>query len=349
MTYTPWNLFFFPFRWMWYGCSGRRGIRVAFERWVYFTIYLIMRYIIPRIWAWKFHSIVENLIWYFFFSVVLRFSTKMRRKKSSRESFAIREARRDGIWRVIAFLFHLVLLLFPIFYLRLQEIYSHVRWNDERFSLEICSPLRRRAYQIREIFSLSSFSCCFHKYLWARRLSVGGNNKKETRYSSPDRLRLILNGGDEDRVFKNNKISLYRVLSEILSSSKISSLAREMSPRRVWIKDILYLISSQHDSLRNGWQKYVCNDKDSPSDEMRWAMTFMTRHRGKLLMAFRPRKILPLEEAENKIKTRRTKKKQTMMIKVSQKESSPFCLILITFSSVYFPRLPLRHDTGSQL
>lgn len=88
----------FPFRWMWYGCSGRQGIRVAFERWVYFTIYLILRYIIPRIWAWKFHSIVENLIWYFFFSVVLRFSAKMRKKIVSR---VFRHSRGKQRWDLV--------------------------------------------------------------------------------------------------------------------------------------------------------------------------------------------------------------------------------------------------------
>lgn len=62
MTYM-WNLYFLSYS----GCyMVVRDDKTRLKwGWVYFYN-LIMRYIIPRIWAWKFHSIVENLIWYFF-------------------------------------------------------------------------------------------------------------------------------------------------------------------------------------------------------------------------------------------------------------------------------------------
>lgn len=98
MTYMPWNLYFspiflfaFPF-----GCLGRQD-KTYTELGVCYN--LIMRYIILRIWAWKFHSIVENLIWYFsfpslffiFFLHEKKNTTRENRKKTrSRESFTSR-------------------------------------------------------------------------------------------------------------------------------------------------------------------------------------------------------------------------------------------------------------------
>lgn len=64
-------------------------------------------------------------------------------------------------------------------------------------------------------------------------------------------------------IFKNNKISLYRVLSELLSPSKISS--RWLL--RVWIKYILYLISTVAQKASVGWQKCIGMTK-SGKDEM---------------------------------------------------------------------------------
>lgn len=66
---------------------------------------LILRYIILRIWAWKFHSIVENLIWYFFLLLSLFFHFSSKKdfvRKLDLESLSVQG---DGIWLVIAFLF----------------------------------------------------------------------------------------------------------------------------------------------------------------------------------------------------------------------------------------------------
>lgn len=79
-------------------CLGRQN-KTYIEMGVSYN--LILRYIILRIWAWKFHSIVENLIWYFFSIVVFHFPTKKRKKEKktyrekrrktrSRESFSTR-------------------------------------------------------------------------------------------------------------------------------------------------------------------------------------------------------------------------------------------------------------------
>lgn len=135
---------------MWYGCSGRQGkdsTRLDSHREMGVFYNLIMRYIIPRIWAWKFHSIVENLIWYFRLFSLLLFSA-FPPKPPNLESLS--HPRRDGIWWVIAFLFRSVFLL----YLRLQEIYSLVRrMFTGKFVL-----LSFSSYQPRAIFTLSVVS-----------------------------------------------------------------------------------------------------------------------------------------------------------------------------------------------
>lgn len=100
MTYMPWNLYFPSLDFL-FGCLGRQD-KTYIEMGVSYN--LIMRYIIPRIWAWKFHSIVENLIWYFFHRC-FSFSIEKEKKTRSRESFTSRRWDLVGNCISISFVF----------------------------------------------------------------------------------------------------------------------------------------------------------------------------------------------------------------------------------------------------
>lgn len=178
----------------------RVGCMLQFNNAIYHSLYLSMKISFNR---GKSHLIL------FFPSLFFIFPPKTQREREKIErklDLRSLSLQGDGIWLVIAFLFH---SFFP-FYERFILVCC-----DELFHLVLRSG---KLFLSRDIISQNLLSFLINIY---ERETI---SKKQDTYFAWSRS-LIFNRQRERRkkMFKNNKISLYRVASEILSPQSISS------------------------------------------------------------------------------------------------------------------------------